>query len=77
MMVISNGTREGSWHVGEDMNIPAGRVITFQVDGDELAEQIRATVKQARGIPVPVTEIAALLRLDRSTLYRTYLNDRR
>ena len=36
MMIISNGTRKGSWHVGETMNIPEGRVLTFIVDGDEL-----------------------------------------
>lgn len=36
MMIISNGIREGSWHVGEVMNIPKGHVITFTADGDEL-----------------------------------------
>ena len=28
--------RWGSWHTGEDLNVPEGRVITFQADGDEL-----------------------------------------
>ena len=36
MMIISNGKVKGSWHVGEEMNIPEGRVLTFSVDGDEL-----------------------------------------
>lgn len=36
MAIKSRSNRWGSWHVGEDMNIPAGRVITFQVDGHEL-----------------------------------------
>lgn len=37
MMTISNGTRTGSWHVGDNyMNIPEGRVITIQLDGHEL-----------------------------------------
>lgn len=41
MMIISNGTRKGSWHVGEEMNIPQGRVLTFTVDGDELEWLLR------------------------------------
>ena len=36
MMIISNGTRSGSWHTGENMHIPKGQVLTFQVDGHEL-----------------------------------------
>lgn len=35
-MIITSGDRQGSWHVGETMNIPEGRVISFQVDCDEL-----------------------------------------
>ena len=42
MAIKGHSGRWGSWHVGEDMNIPAGRVITFQVDGDELEWLIQA-----------------------------------
>ena len=36
MMIISNGTRSGSWHTGENMHLsPEGPVLTFQVDGHE------------------------------------------
>ena len=53
MMVISNGTREGSWHVGENMHIPDGPVLTFQVDGDELNWLLRAISYQ---LTVPVRD---------------------
>ena len=36
MMIITGNNRSGSWHIGENMHIPDGRVLTFQVDGDEL-----------------------------------------
>jgi hypothetical protein len=42
MAIKGHSGRWGSWHIGEDMNIPAGRVITFQVDGDELEWLIQA-----------------------------------
>jgi len=35
MMIISNGKISGSWHVGEVMHVPKGRVITLQIDGHE------------------------------------------
>ena len=37
MMTISNGSRIGSWHVSENMRVPSGQVLTFTVDGHELA----------------------------------------
>lgn len=36
MMILSNGTVEGSWHTGENMHVPPGPVLTITLDGDEL-----------------------------------------
>lgn len=53
MMIISNGTRSGSWHTGEDMICPReGPVLTFQVDGHEsewLIGVIRAALEKEGG----------------------------
>lgn len=38
MMAIRGSSGQwGSWHVGEDMHVPAGQVLTFQVDEHELS----------------------------------------
>lgn len=54
MMVITAGfqnkERSGSWHTGETMYVPDGRVVTLQVDGDELYFLLDAI--RAAGIPV-------------------------
>jgi hypothetical protein len=34
--------RWGSWHVGEEMNVPDGPVVTFQADGHELDAMLEA-----------------------------------
>jgi transcriptional regulator of acetoin/glycerol metabolism len=44
--------------------------------GEELAEEIRKAVADARANNVPLAEAARLLGLDRSHLYRTYLHER-
>lgn len=43
MMIISNGKiKEGSWHVGETMRVPTGRIITFEMDSHELQAVLKA-----------------------------------
>jgi transcriptional regulator of acetoin/glycerol metabolism len=42
--------------------------------GEELADEIKKTVREAQSSSVPLAEVARLLGLDRSTLYRTYLD---
>lgn len=44
-------------------------------EADQLAADIRLTVREAQVAGVPTAEIARRLALDRSTLYRTYLGD--
>ena len=36
LAIKGNSGRWGSWHTGETMHVPAGRVLTFQADGHEL-----------------------------------------
>ena len=38
LCIKGDSGRWGSWHVGETLRVPKGRVITFQADGDELEE---------------------------------------
>jgi hypothetical protein len=46
MMIIEGPSgKKGSWHVGEDMRIPEGYVLTFQVDGHELTWFLGAMAK--------------------------------
>lgn len=40
----------GSWHVGETLRVPAGRVVTFQADGDEL--DVMLEMWEKAGVPV-------------------------
>ena len=42
LIITSDGTRYGSWQVGETMNVPEGYVITFQADGHELDANLEA-----------------------------------
>lgn len=51
----------------------ARRRATQKRQSDELATEIKATVAEAQHV-MPVAEIARHLGLDRSTLYRTYIN---
>lgn len=44
MMSISANGRTGSWHTGEPMHVPDGRVVNFQVDGHEL-EWLREAIQ--------------------------------
>lgn len=44
------------------------------IDGEALAAEIRALARDAQAVQIPMTELARLLHIDRSTLYRTYLN---
>jgi DNA invertase Pin-like site-specific DNA recombinase len=39
---------------------------------DDLQERIRRAVADAQDLGVPMTEIARLLEMDRSSVYRTY-----
>ena len=50
LIITSDGTRYGSWHVGETMTVPEGYVITFQADGHELDAILEAF--RNGGIPV-------------------------
>lgn len=40
---------------------------------EDLADQIRQAVEEARDIDLPMTKVAKLLDIDRTQLYRTYL----
>lgn len=40
---------------------------------EELAERTRAAVREAQEAGVPIAEIARLLDMDRSSVYRTYV----
>jgi DNA invertase Pin-like site-specific DNA recombinase len=44
-----------------------------RVAQDELHERIRATIRDAQALGVPVAEIARILEMDRSSVYRTYV----
>lgn len=44
------------------------------VSGEALAERIRTAVHDAQTVGVPIAECARILEMDRSTLYRVYLN---
>lgn len=44
------------------------------VSTERLRERIRLTIRDAQEMGVPMTEIARLLRMDRSSVYRTYLD---
>lgn len=44
-----------------------------RVSNEQLAERTRAAVNEAIEAGVPVTEIAGLLDMDRSSVYRTYI----
>lgn len=45
------------------------------VSQEHLSARVRETVAEAIDAGVPVAEIARLLDMDRSSLYRTYIND--
>lgn len=42
---------------------------------DTLHERIRLTIRDAQAVGIPVTEIARLLDMDRSSVYRTYVEN--
>ena len=44
-----------------------------RVAQDSLHESIRAAIRDAQAVGVPMTEIARLLGMDRSSVYRTYV----
>jgi DNA-directed RNA polymerase specialized sigma24 family protein len=44
-----------------------------RVAQEELHERIRAAIREAQAAGVPVAEIARLLDMDRSSVYRTYV----
>lgn len=56
MLIISVGTgsnqRSGSWHVGETMRIPNGRVLTLQADGHELDAILTILMENKQGVTV-------------------------
>jgi DNA invertase Pin-like site-specific DNA recombinase len=39
---------------------------------EALSDEIRQLVRDARAVSIPVAEVARLLEIDRSTLYRVY-----
>lgn len=62
MLVISSakgGT--GSWHTGETMYVPEGRVITFQADGHELYAILAALRQAGIEIQYPATRLTPVL----------------
>lgn len=64
MLAITSGGANkvwGSWHVGEVMNIPAGRVITFQADGHELTAIIEAFKKAGIEVNYPADRLTPVL----------------
>lgn len=64
MLVITAGypdERSGSWHTGETMNIPEGRVVTFQADGDELYFLIAAIKAQGVSVQYPAEHLTPIL----------------
>jgi len=50
LTITADKKRFGSWHVGEEMNIPQGPVITFQADGHELTAILQAL--RAAGVTI-------------------------
>lgn len=45
LAVTADKKRWGSWHVGETLRLPPGRVLTFQADGHELEALLDALEK--------------------------------
>jgi hypothetical protein len=49
--------RWGSWHIGEEMNVPEGSVITFQADGHELEAILDAFSKAGIVVNYPAKRL--------------------
>jgi hypothetical protein len=65
MSIKGHSNRWGSWHIGEDMRVPEGPVITFQVDGHELEWLIGAIEdklsKEGRDFIYPTLRLTPVL----------------
>jgi DNA invertase Pin-like site-specific DNA recombinase len=43
-------------------------------EDDEIADEIRDSINEARDANISMTEVARLLEIDRTSMYRTYIN---
>lgn len=67
MMTVSNGEKDvvgrqiaGSWHVGEDVNLPKGYVLQFSFDGDELQWLVQAFARDGYWVNYPAKRLTPI-----------------